>query len=229
MASVAWEKVRTPTEAKAKFRHNDKAMRCQTSVVHANEHINKNETWKNTSVLGLSYDELCKKYDERISYLDNHTNTNKRKDRVTCINLEIPVPENLKETDYDNWFNDVADIIIKRYGADNFLDGIIHKDEIHEYYDSSDGKYKMSRVHGHFSIIPELNEILNAKKIETRREMNVLNNAINKMTMDKYNVCFLTGEKKRSKGSVEDCKRKSNYHINRKSLKLKKLSLILIN
>lgn len=224
MASVAWEKVRTATEAKAKFRHNDKAMRCQTSVVHANEHINKKDTLKNTSILDLSYDELCRKYDDRIAYLDTHGNTNKRKDRITCINLELPVPEKLKETDYDNWFNDVADIIIKRYGADNFLDGIIHKDEVHEYYDSSDGKYKMSRVHSHFSIIPELNGILNAKKIETRREMNVLNNAINKMTIEKYNVKFMTGEKKRSKGSVEDCKRKSNEE-ERKHIKNAKKAL----
>ncbi len=82
----------------------------------------------------------------------------------------------------------------------------------------------MSRVHGHFSIIPELDGKLNAKKIETRREMNVLNNAINKMTMDKYNVCFLTGEKKRSRGSVEDCKRKSNEE-ERKHIKNAKKAL----
>ena len=82
----------------------------------------------------------------------------------------------------------------------------------------------MSRVHGHFSIIPELDGKLNAKKIETRREMNVLNNAINKMTIEKYNVCFLTGEKKRSKGSVEDCKRKSNEE-ERKHIKNAKKAL----
>lgn len=210
MASVSWEKVRTPTEAKAKFRHNDKNMRCQPSIFHSNEHINKNDTWKNTSILKLSYEELCRKYDERIAYLDNNTNTNKRKDRITCINLEMPVPKELDEKEYDNWFNDVATIIKIRYGAENFMEGVIHRDEVHEYYDSSDSKYKWSRVHVHFSIIPELDGKLNAKKIETRKEMNVLNNAINKMTIEKYNVRFLTGEKKRSRGSVEDCKRISN-------------------
>ena len=224
MASVSWEKVRTASEVKAKFRHNDKEMRCQTSVVHSNEHINKNETWKNTSILGLSYDELCEKYDKRIEYLDNNTNTNKRKDRITCINLEIPVPLNLAEKDYDNWFNDVATVIKTRYGIDNFMECIIHKDEIHEYYDPVDNTYKWSRVHAHFSIIPELNGKLNAKKIETRKEMNILNNAINKMTMDKYKVKFLTGEKKRSRGSVEDCKRKSNEE-ERKLIRQAKKSL----
>lgn len=222
MASVDWEKVRTATEAKAKFRHNDKAMRCQPSVVHANEHINKNETWKNTSILGLNYKELCEKYDNRIAYLDSHTNTNKRKDRVTCINLEIPVPQNLVEKDYDNWFNDVATIIKTRYGIDNFLEGVIHRDEIHNYFDTADNKWKTSRVHAHFSIVPELNGKLNAKKIETRKEMNVLNTAINKMTMDKYNVKFMTGEKKRSRGSVEDCKRKSNEEERKHIIQAKK-------
>lgn len=96
--------------------------------------------------------------------MDSTINTNKRKDRVTLQNIEIPVPKNLARIHYNAWFIKVAEILIDFYGRDNFMDGQIHYDEEHEYIDSITNEITISRVHAHFSIVPEVNGILNAKK-----------------------------------------------------------------
>ena len=139
IASVNFKKIKSKSETKALFRHDDEKEREQTEK-HSNQHINKKLTYTNTSINNLSYNDLCEKLENRIEYLDKTTNKNKRKDRVTCLRLELPVPANLPDDKHDEWFNQVNDIFIAEYGADNVLEGVIHRDEVHDYLDLRDRK-----------------------------------------------------------------------------------------
>lgn len=163
----------------------------------------------NKSLLGLTYEQMCEKYDSRIAQLDATTNTNRRKDRVTLQNIEIPVPAGLDRKLYNRWFIRVAEIMCDMYGRENFIDGQIHYDEEHEYVDAETHEKRMSRVHMHASIVPEVNGVLNCKRMSGRANMRKLNNAIEKMTQQQFGCSFMTGTKKRSRESLDELKYKS--------------------
>lgn len=208
MASCKFEggKYHSATEVKAHFRHDDISVQSRKIAAKNNPHIDISKSPMNRALLGLSYKQLCKKYDDRISYLDSTTNTNKRKDRVTLQNIEIPVPKDLERNHYNAWFIKVAEILIATYGRDNFMEGHIHYDEKHEYIDAVTNEMTTSRVHAHFSIVPEVNGILNAKKMDSRSSMKKLNQAVEKMTKEKYGCSFMTGEKRKSHQTVDELK-----------------------
>lgn len=158
----------------------------------------------------MTYEEMCEKYDRRIEVLDNTSNTNKRKDRVTLQNIEVPVPADLERENYNRWFVRVAEILCDMYGRKNFVDGQIHWDEEHQYVSAETGELVTSRVHGHFSIIPEVNGVLNCKKLSGRNNMIKLNKAVEDMTQKEFGCSFMTGEKKKSHQTVDELKNKSN-------------------
>ena len=214
IARVNFKKIKSKSETKALFRHDDEKEREQTEK-HSNQHINKKLTYTNTSINNLSYNDLCEKLENRIEYLDKTTNKNKRKDRVTCLRLELPVPANLPDDKHDEWFNQVNDIFIAEYGADNVLEGVIHRDEVHDYLDLRTNNIETSRVHGHFTVIPEVEGQLNAKKLVTKGNMKKINKTIHKMTKAEYGVDFMLHsdnkdtKDKESLGTVEELKLKS--------------------
>ena len=221
MASVNFKKVKSKAETKALFRHDDEKERCQTEM-HSNPHINKKLTHTNTSINNLSYAELCNKMENRIEYLDNTTNKNKRKDRVVCLRLEVPVPADLQADKHDEWFNRVNDIFVHVYGSDNVLEGVIHRDEIHDYFDVRTNEITTSREHGHFTVIPEVDGQLNAKKLVTKGSMTKINKAIHKMTLSEYDVDFMiyaddntddAKADKKSLGKVEELKIQSSKSL----------------
>ena len=123
--------------------------------------------------------------------------------------MEVPVPKDLPSSDYVKWFSRVNSIIEGRYGADNVMNAYIHFDEQHEYMDVRTREMTMSRVHGHFFVVPEINGKLNAKELTLRKNMISLNREIEKMTKNEFGVKFMTGEKRKSRDEVEDLKRKS--------------------
>lgn len=129
MASCKFEggKYKGATEVKAHFRHNDISPVRRAIAKKKNKHIDLNKCKYNFSILGLSYEQRCKKYDNRIAYLDKNGNTNKRKDRVTAQCLEIPVPKDLPRDRYHDWFSRIADMLRAKYGEDNFINGYHHQ------------------------------------------------------------------------------------------------------
>lgn len=205
MASVNFEKQKSATEAKAKMRHDATDERLKND--HQNEHIDKSKTHLNKSP---SYTEMCQLYDTRIAELDATTNKNKRKDRVTLVSLEIPVPEHLQREKYDDWFNDVEECVKARYGDDNVLFRSDHYDEEHEYLDPEKNETVMSRVHTRFCVVPEKDGGLNAKWATSRSNMIQINNEIHEMTAEKYNCEFMDGTKRKSSKSVTALKNASN-------------------
>ncbi len=193
------------------MRHNDITPERRAIAKKGNPHIDLDKTGDNLSILGLSYAECVAKYDARIAYLDSHGNTNKRKDRVTLQCIEIPVPAELPRDQYRNWFFRIADILRAKYGEENFIEGMIHFDEEHEYRDPDTREKVWSRVHGHFMIIPEVDGKLNAKRISLRKCMKALNKEVDDVTKQEFGCDFMTGTKKRSVKSVSQIKQESEY------------------
>lgn len=220
MASVNFQKFKSAGDAKAQFRHSDKEERKKAK--HANKQIDKSKSDRNMQYK-RNYQQTCERYDERIKELDDNGNTNKRKDRVTLLGLEIPAPEGLQAKQYLAWFNRVNEIIRDRYGSKNVLNSYIHLDEQHDYIDPETGQKRTSRVHGHYYVVPEKNGKLDAKTLTLRKNMISLNNEIEKMTVQDFGCRFMTGSKKKSGKSVEQLKAESRVaEANREADRIEK-------
>lgn len=116
MASVDFLKIHLAVEMKKLLRHCDKDKRLEDN--HRNKQIDKDRTHLNQQQ--FSYEEACKRYDDRIAELDRKPNANKRKDRVTAFGLEIPVPlgfDRLTSQQKDAWYQMVLDecVSCRRY------------------------------------------------------------------------------------------------------------------
>jgi flagellar motility protein MotE (MotC chaperone) len=220
MASVNFQKFKSAGDAKAQFRHSDKEERKKAE--HANKQIDKTKSDRNMQYK-RNYQQTCERYDERIKELDNNGNTNKRKDRVTLLGLEIPAPEGLQAKQHLAWFKRVNEIIRDRYGSKNVLNSYIHLDEQHDYIDPETGQKRTSRVHGHCYVVPEKNGKLDAKTLTLRKNMISLNNEIEKMTVQEFGCRFMTGSKKKSGKSVEQLKAESRIaEANREADRIEK-------
>lgn len=212
MASTNWEKYKGGGEAKAHFRHNSQDKRLQTRK-HKNPDIDRSRTHLNFSILGLSYDERCEKYDKAIDDYKSKFCKDKamRKDAVTCLGLESSVPKEIAGDDVKcaAWCRDLYQVYCDAFGAENIIDMDVHFDEIHDYYDPETKKMETSRAHAHANIMPfTVDGRLCCKEIFTRGNMMKLNNAIEAMTMQKYGCHYMTGEPARKK-SVEQLKQES--------------------
>lgn len=198
------------TAAKMRLRHCSKEGRA--AAKKRNKHINLEKTKDNFSVFGLSYKQCCDKYDKRIAEIDANGNTNKRKDRVTMVSIEIPAPADLPEEQCEKWFNRVSDIVIDFFGGpENLIEGFIHVDEVHDYINAETGESVRSRVHGHFCGIPEFHGNLNGKKVTSRKNIIKINERIDTMSRKEFGCAFLTGMKKKSFHTVEELKEMSAY------------------
>lgn len=195
--------------AKALLRHNEISVESREIAAKENPHIDISKSHLNFSLDGLTYSQRCRKYDKRIKDLDETTNTNKRKDRVTMQGIEVPVPEGLPEEQYRNWFEDVYEIYKNQFGAENVISFDVHVDEVHDYIHAVTGEWTTSRVHAHCGIVPEVDGVLNGKAFASRKNMRILNKAIEEMTNSKYGCKFQTGEKTKSKETLDQLKNKS--------------------
>lgn len=207
MASVDFKKLHGTAEMKRILRHCDKG--CRLKDGHRNKDIDKRLTHKNTQLPNLDYNKVCRAYAQRIAYLDRLKGANLRQDRVTCFALEIPAPNNMREKDKPEWFQHVFGLIADQYDARNILQFYVHYDEVHEYVHAITGQVKVSRVHAHCLVIPEHEGKLNGKWFSSRANMMKLNNAIQKMTMERFTLEFMDGSKQGSSKRVEQLKRES--------------------
>ena len=112
MASVNFEKLKTPQQVKAMLRHCDGEERMEAN--HSNIDIDKSKTSGNMQG-DLDYTAACQKYSERIAFLDAKPGANKRKDQVTCFGLNVPAPKDLKPEDEKAFFLAAIKIIILNY------------------------------------------------------------------------------------------------------------------
>lgn len=211
MASCDWKKYQGGTKTKAIFRHCESKERLKRE--HSNTDINKKRTWMNQKFDGFEggYKGICKAYDDYIKQLDSNPNRNKRKDRVTCVGLEIPIPAGMPDDMARNWCTDVYNAIHEKL-EDRVLGGVSHFDEIHKYRDPETKEIKTSRTHLHIYVIPDVDGKLNAKKFTCRSNMVKMNNLIESVTKESYTgFKFQTGTKKKSRKTVEELKNDSDY------------------
>lgn len=212
MASCDWEKKKGAGEAKALFRHCDTKEREKAN--HSNKDIDKSLTHLNMS-FGLydnpnGYDAICKEYDDHIAYLDSKEGANKRKDRVTLCALNITVPKGMDDATAQLWCIEAYEVLYDCFG-ENLLGATAHFDERHTYIDTETKKERMSRVHLQAQVIPDINGKLNAKALTSRSNMIILNNRIEEMTKSRFpGYKFMTGEKKKSRKTVEELKQASD-------------------
>ena len=204
MASVNFLKCKGAGAAKAVMRHSEKEERLRHE--HANADIDKSLTENNSSLYGLSYEEMCEKYSSRIIELDATTNTNKRADRVTMFSLEFTVPEGLPTYLEEAYLSDCEKLIAEQYGERNVIESTRHLDEKHIYVEK--GEEKLSRAHAHVFIVPEIDGTLNGKKFSSKSQMMKLNKAIDEMSIEKYGIRFMTGKQARHQ-TVEEMKHES--------------------
>lgn len=205
MASVDLQKRKGAQSTKRLFRHCCADTREQDK--HKNQDIQKELTAQNT-VYGRagSYAELSKAYDDRIAELDATTNKNKRKDRVTCIAINIPRPRDLSPDKVDEFYNKAYELLQKDFGEQNVLGMTVHKDEIHDYY--SNGEKHTSREHGHAFVIPEKDGKLVCKQIMNKDFLKEINQQFDTMSRERFGVQYLTHDAPRKK-SVEELKEQS--------------------
>lgn len=222
MASVNFEKFKIAQQVKAMFRHCDEEKRLEAN--HSNIDINKSATPNNMQG-NLDYNAACRKYDDRIAFLDSKPGANKRKDRVTCFGLNVPAPKDLKPEDEKAFFMEVLEIIKNQYGEDNIIQYYVHQDEKHEYINAETGEQCMSRTHMQCYVVPEHNGKLNGKWFSNKSNMIKLNNAIHRMAQEQFGVMFMDGSKKKSRKTVEQLKSESTYLEAQKELDIQKMEI----
>lgn len=212
MASVNFQKIKTAQEVKAKIRHDDMEKRLETN--HKNVDIDKTKTHLNLVYKERgTYEKVCERYDHLLAEHDKLPNANKRKDRVTCVCLEIPTPDGLPPEKEDEFFYKAGDVLCDIYGGNNILQGYFHKDEQHKYYDPAKKKEVMSKNHATFRFMPFVkdedgNNRLLAKEFTSKAKIIEVNNKIHDMCLKEFGIPFNNGSKKKGK-SVEELKRDS--------------------
>ena len=205
MSSVNFKKLKGAGDVSAMARHSEKEERLRHE--HANKDINKELTNNNSSMFNLSYKDIIQKYKDRIEALDNTSNTNHRKDRVTCFSLEYAVPENLPPNQYSEWFSATEKYLSDKFGIDNIIESERHVDEQHLYRDHGD--IVMSRAHIHMLVVPEIDGKLDGKHFSSRKTMVEVNKGLDDLTRERYGIGFMTGKEAKHK-SVEELKHESS-------------------
>ena len=222
MASVNFEKLKTPQQVKAMLRHCDGEERMEAN--HSNIDIDKSKTSGNMQG-DLDYAAPCQKYSERIAFLDAKPGANKRKDRVTCFGLNVPAPKDLKPEDEKAFFLAAIKIIINQYGENNIIQYYMHQDEKHAYIHAETGERCMSRSHLQCYVVPEHNGKLNGKWFSSRANMVKLNNSIHRLAQEQFGVMFMDGSKRKSRKTVEQLKNESAYLAIQQELDAQKMAL----
>ena len=112
--------------------------------------------------------------------------------------LEYGYPDTDKSGEIKKDKNGKPVMLFEGMGKD-FIDLDVHVDELHEYKDVRSKDNTFSRIHAHGMIIPTIKDengerVLNAKKYYTRKRLDGLLDAVEKMTLEKYGVHYITGE-----------------------------------
>lgn len=219
MASVDWKKNKGGTnEGMARMSHATR--HDGRDVEYNNKEINKelshlNYTLGDNVVEARTAKEEVERLKKRVSELDKIIPPQRvRKDRVTTVSFSIPAPEGLREEDEKQFFAIAYSEITKMCGGiENVSRAYIHKDEIHEYYDSRNKQFVTSRPHMHLQGIAWTDEKgVNGKYFSRREQMTAINNKIDERCKIELGISFLKGDLSqhdRNWRAVEDLKIKS--------------------
>lgn len=230
MASVDWQKA-TIQKVGAMIKHNGKQERLK--INHSNMEIDKSKSNLNIYIGADDYKPMVEKVKARIKEVDAlYPPMRVRKDRITCIMLETPVPKIIEQQGKaEQFLRDAHKVIENFFGKENVGGSVCHFDEVHTYNNSKDGKKIESLIHAHTICCAyaewteknkKSNEIIkrkgiNGKHCETRQRLNALNKAMNDMCLNNYGIPYNTGEKPQKK-SVERLKEESALRTEKDAL-----------
>lgn len=206
MASVDFMKIKTIQYAYNLVKHCDKYARASVDAVHSNPHIDKIESSGNLQ--GYSSIETMMKIKNKLKELDAKPGANKRKDRVILFGLEIPCPAAIK--DRQRFTQLCVDEVVAQYGEGVIVNAYLHQDEIHDYIDAKTGKKRTSLAHVHILCVPVVDGILNGKVFSSPKNMRAINKSIDYQCKLQFGECFMTGEKTKSRFTVEELKLQSH-------------------
>lgn len=198
----------------------DKRLECD----HENPHIDKNKTHLNSFLDCSGYSEMLRRQRERVANVDElHPPERVRKDRITAVMMEIPVPKSISDKGLTETFlRDIYAMIGKMIGKENMCGMTVHRDEIHDYIDHG-GKVRTSLEHGHAMVVPyahwtaketvygadgkpmrdEHGKILkqdvkregvNAKHFLTRSFLQKLQDRTQEMVLERYGISYQTSQ-----------------------------------
>lgn len=203
MASVDFQKLKSSQDVKSKIMHCDEKERLKHE--HSNSDISKEHTQENIQT-ALSYDEVCKLYDDTIADLDRQPKANKRKDRVTAFGLNIPISNDLPRRQQEKARQRILDIVREQYPESVILGDYLHNDEQHWYTDAETGEKRLSMAHEHIYIVPVKDGKLNGKWFSSAENITKLNNKLHDMFEKEFNVQFMDGTKTKSRKSMGQLK-----------------------
>lgn len=187
-------------------------------VQYRNEHIDKSKTTSNSYRYFKGQDPAATSKDEyqrlraRVEEIDKAEPPKRiRKDRVTMVAFEVPVPADLP-ADQEGKFFSLAYKEIARMcgGSANVSTMRIHRDEVHEYVDPVTKERRTSRVHAHVVGIPYVKgKGVNCKNFMSRQTLRDLQRRLDDKCRQELGVAFMDGSRQKSRGTVEDLKRAS--------------------
>ena len=219
MASVDFQKLKTAQDVKSKLLHCDSEKRLTHE--HQNENISKEHTNRNIQT-DLSYDDACMLYEHTIAELDKDPKANKRKDRVTCFGLTIPISNDIPNGQRKKARERILDVVKKQYPECVIVADYLHADEQHWYTDAETGQKRLSMAHEHIYIVPIKDGKLNGKWFSSANNMTKLNNSMHMMFEKEFDVQFMDGTQRKSKKSVGRLKMESE----KKEIEIEKEKII---
>lgn len=254
MASINWQKA-TTQKAGAMKKHLGQKERVTGN--HSNKDIDKSRSHLNIYIGADDYEPMLDKVKARITEVDKECPPERDlgAKRVTCILLETPVPQAIADKGKAKEFlQDAHKLFEDFFGAENVGGTCGHFDEVHEYTDK-DGKKKDSLIHGHTVVAAYIEwtedvkrsvkqengkykqvktgekrerKGINGKNCVTKERLSKLNQAIDKMCVEKYGISYNTGEKPQRK-SVERLKVETELRAKADALREEQNRLILEN
>lgn len=201
-------------EAAAVLNHNHRHDG-REGVVYGNEHINPERThlnsvlhWRGAPAQETAAEELAR-LRRRVEEIDKtEPPTRIRKDRVTLVSVEIPVPEYLLPEEETKFFKKAYSEIAKFCGGSQNCGSIqIHRDEVHSYIDPVTKETKTSRVHAHMLCIPYVaGKGVNCKTFMSRDRLRQIQQAVDSRIRQDLGIPYLDGSRQKSRGTVESLK-----------------------
>lgn len=212
----------------------DKRLECN----HENPHIDKNKTHLNSFHDTPGYSDMLRRQRERVANVDElHPPERIRKDRITAVMMEIPVPESISNKGLtEKFLQDIYAMVGEMIGKENMCGMTIHRDEIHDYIDHG-GKVRTSLEHGHAMVVPYARwtaketvhdadgkpcrddqgkilkqdvarEGVNAKHFLTRNFLKKLQDKTQEMVLERYGISYQTSQEPMHM-TVEELKQES--------------------
>ena len=202
-------------EAAAVLNHN-RRHDGRPGVVYGNEHIDPARTHLNSTLYWRpgahskeSAAEELARLRRRVEEIDKtEPPTRIRKDRVTLVSVEIPVPEYLLPEEETKFFKKAYSEVARFCGGAQNCGSIqIHRDEVHSYIDPVTKETKTSRVHAHMLCIPYVQgKGVNCKNFMSRDRLRQIQQSVDSRVRQDLGISFLDGSRQKSRGSVESLK-----------------------